>query len=210
MRNRRRGRELSWPIRHRNESAQFLEMDRIRSKEIHGSVVAAIVQLPISRDDRTRAWRGVLPAQLPGSEIETHEHARRAAVRLEAEFAAKAIPVLGIAASAGIDMLSTYLIGRRTQAYFQRGPEALNDWNENARILTGIDERKVSAWLAKATKNTWQLASRRVQNVTTAVIVTGKSTAELAMNGASKVGRTMIASVAQRDWRFYRRQTRHN
>lgn len=136
--------------------------------------------------------------------------AERAAVRLEAEFAAKAVPVLGIAASAGIDVFSTYLIGRRAQAYFQRSPEALNDWNENARILTGIDERKVGAWVKDATENIWRMGSSRAGQVTAAVIVTSKSTAKLARSGMSKAGRTVLSEVMQRDWRFYKRPKQNN
>lgn len=117
--------------------------------------------------------------------------AERAAVRLEAEFAAKAVPVLGIAASAGIDVFSTYLIGRRAQAYFQRSPEALNDWNENARILTGLDERKVGAWVKDASQNAWQATRSQTQNMASNLLGAGKASGKLVAIGAGKTGKTL-------------------
>ena len=56
---------------------------------------------------------------------------------------AKAVPAIGMAASASTNVLATYLIGRRAQAYFARGPEALGDWKDNLRAISGVDERKM-------------------------------------------------------------------
>src|SRR5262249_40864644 len=116
------------------------------------------------------------------------EIAEKATESLEEKFIAKAIPLLGVAASAGINILATYLIGRRAQVYFQRGPEALGDWGENARALTGIDERKISAWLAEATEDAWRLASSRFQNVAGSIMMAGKAGSELLVVGTNKTG----------------------
>ncbi len=114
--------------------------------------------------------------------------AEKATISLEEKFIAKAIPVIGVAASAGINIVSTYLIGRRAQAYFQRGPDAMGDWSENARAITGLDERKISAWLAESTENAWRLTSNRMQTMAGTMVVVAKSTGELAVIGASKAG----------------------
>jgi uncharacterized protein (DUF697 family) len=75
----------------------------------------------------------------------------------------RAIPVAGAAAAAGANALSTYVIGRRAHAYFGRGPEAMGDWRESLRTLSGVDERKLAAWLAegagtvtRGTGRTWE------------------------------------------------------
>ncbi|HET7768085.1 MAG TPA: hypothetical protein VFN74_04865, partial [Chloroflexota bacterium] len=59
---------------------------------------------------------------------------------------ARAVPFAGIAAAAGVNALSTYLIGTRAQAYFSRGPEAIGSWSESIRALSGVDERRLAAW----------------------------------------------------------------
>lgn len=61
---------------------------------------------------------------------------------------ARALPVVGVAGAAGINALTTYLIGRRAHAYFGRGPEAMGSWAESVRTLTGVDERRLGAWLS--------------------------------------------------------------
>ncbi|MEZ0369271.1 MAG: hypothetical protein ACAI44_09320 [Candidatus Sericytochromatia bacterium] len=54
------------------------------------------------------------------------------------------LPLVGIATNAGLNALSTYLIGRQAEAYFSHGPAAMSDWKA---ILGGLDEGKVSGWL---------------------------------------------------------------
>lgn len=63
---------------------------------------------------------------------------------------ARAIPVLGMVASAGVNAIATYIIGTRAQAYFARGAEAMGDWQDNLRAITGVDERKIKGWLEEA------------------------------------------------------------
>lgn len=58
----------------------------------------------------------------------------------------KAVPVVGMAAAASTNVLSTYLVGKRAIAYFSRGPEAMGDWKDSLRALTGIDHRKITKW----------------------------------------------------------------
>lgn len=59
----------------------------------------------------------------------------------------KAIPLVGLVTSAAINVVSTYLIGRRAQAYMKLGPDAAADWRDSARVLSGVDERKLASFL---------------------------------------------------------------
>ncbi len=68
--------------------------------------------------------------------------------RLSERAIAKAIPFVGIAASAGVNMLSTYVIGRRAHAYFSLGPEALGSLDQSLQAITGVDREKMTNWLA--------------------------------------------------------------
>jgi uncharacterized protein (DUF697 family) len=114
--------------------------------------------------------------------------AEKATERLARKSVTKAIPVLGVAASAGANVLSTYIIGRRAQAYFSLGPEAMGDWGESVRAITGVDERKFSAWLIETTDRSWKLAGSSAQSAAAVVIVAGKSIGEVIVVGADKVG----------------------
>ena len=60
---------------------------------------------------------------------------------------ARAVPFAGIAAAAGVNAVSTYLIGARADALFSRGPESVGSWAESVRALSGLDERRLAAWL---------------------------------------------------------------
>lgn len=84
---------------------------------------------------------------------------RRLTIRLTERYAQRwlehALPVLGLAAAAGTNVLSTYVIGRRAHAYFGRGPEAMEDWKENLRAFAGVDERRLRAALAERARRSW-------------------------------------------------------
>ena len=108
--------------------------------------------------------------------------------RLTQKSITKAIPVIGVAASAGTNILFTYVIGQRAQAYFSLGPEAVGDWAESLRAVTGMDERKIAGWLTETTERSWALVGKSVQNGTDAVIVAGKSAGEVVAVTAGKAG----------------------
>jgi hypothetical protein len=71
--------------------------------------------------------------------------------RYAQQWLARAIPFAGVAASAGVNALSTYLVGRRAHAYFGIGPAAVGSWADSLRALTGVDERKLAAWIGDRT-----------------------------------------------------------
>jgi hypothetical protein len=122
--------------------------------------------------------------------------AEKAGERLAQKSVTKAIPVLGVAASAGTNILFTYAIGQRAQAYFSLGPEAVGDWAESIRALTGVDERIVAGWLTETTERSWQLVSGSAQSAAGAVIVAGKSAGEVVVVGAGKASEA-LAGVGQ-------------
>lgn len=67
--------------------------------------------------------------------------------RYAQRWVARAVPFAGIAAAAGVNALSTYVIGHRAQALFSRGPEAVGSWSESVRALSGVDERRLASWI---------------------------------------------------------------
>ena len=126
------------------------------------------------------------------------EIAEKASEKLAAKSVAKAIPVLGVVASAGANMASTYVIGQRAVAYFSRGPEAMGDWADNVRAVVGVDERKLMTWLQESAESSWDLVKERAQDAGGLMITAGKSVGELVVTGAAatkvvvgKAGRTV-------------------
>lgn len=73
---------------------------------------------------------------------------------------AKAVPAVGMAASATTNVLFTYIIGKRAEAYFNRGPEALGDIKDNLRALTGVDEQKIGQWVAESSHSLAQASAK--------------------------------------------------
>lgn len=85
-----------------------------------------------------------------GSNALINRAGRQLSLALSERFArrwlAKAIPFVGIAASGTTNALTTYLIAKRARAFFQNEPQELS-WQESVRRLSGLDERKLAAWL---------------------------------------------------------------
>jgi hypothetical protein len=120
--------------------------------------------------------------------------AEKATERLAQKSVTKAIPVIGVAASAGTNILFTYVIGQRAKAYFSLGPEAVGDWGENIRAVTGVDERIIAGWLTETTERSWRLVSNSAQSAAGMVIVAGKSAGEVVVAGAGKAGETIAGA----------------
>jgi hypothetical protein len=117
--------------------------------------------------------------------------AKRASERLAAKSVEKAMPVLSVAASAGKNILTTYIVGKRAQAYFSLGPEAVADWDDSFRAITGIDARQLTAWLIETTERSWQLVRRQLQAVTTATIVAGQSAGDVVVVESDKMSQQL-------------------
>ncbi len=120
--------------------------------------------------------------------------ARKASARFAGRGFLKAIPVVGVFASGGANVFSTYVIGTRANAYFSLGPEAMEDPAEILRALSGVDERKLADWTAESVR----LAGGAIRRGAAAG---GRKAADLgmaglgaALNGASALG----SAVAKR------------
>ncbi len=70
---------------------------------------------------------------------------KRVTARLGSKYVVRAMPVVGMAASASTNALMTYVIGKRAEAYFSLGPEAMNDWRASAGALTGINRELLAS-----------------------------------------------------------------
>jgi hypothetical protein len=103
----------------------------------------------------------------------------KAAERAVAKTALKALPIVGVIASAGTNVLSSYIIGQRADAYFRLGPEAVGTWSDSLRAITGVDERRITRWVAESGKAAGQM-----------VTVGAGKVAETVGSGAQKAGQT--------------------
>lgn len=120
--------------------------------------------------------------------------AEKATERLAQKSVTKAIPVIGVAASAGTNILFTYVIGQRANAYFSLGPESVGDWGESIRAVTGVDERIMAGWLTETTERSWRLVSDSAQSAAGTVIVAGKAAGEVVVVGAGKAGEAIAGA----------------
>lgn len=84
---------------------------------------------------------------------------KKLATKATSQFAgkglARALPFIGIGASAGVNMASTYAVGKRAMAYFSMSEQERASWSHSARALTGVDERKLFQWLDQKRKQSW-------------------------------------------------------
>jgi hypothetical protein len=107
----------------------------------------------------------------------------------------KALPVIGVIASAGTNVLSTYVIGQRADAYFRLGPESMGSWSDSLRTISGVDERNITRWLAESGKATGTVLARgagrvgEVGKVAGGAVVAGAGrVVETTREGAQRAG----------------------
>jgi len=153
--------------------------------------IAAAYDYPLTEEEKQRLVM-VITGISAGSTVLTRRAGQALAIKA-GEVAAgrtvgkavlKAIPIVGVFASAGTNVLSTYIIGHRADAYFRLGPDAVGSWMDSLRAVTGVDERKVGGWLTdggKATGSTVALGAGKVGQV-------GKAAGGAIANGAQKSG----------------------
>ena len=70
---------------------------------------------------------------------------KKLTARVGSKYVVRAMPVVGMAASATTNAVMTYAIGKRAQAYFSLGPEAMNDWRASAGAITGINRELLAS-----------------------------------------------------------------
>jgi hypothetical protein len=174
--------------------------------EVHGRVLAP--------DERRRVVMLVSGLSAGSSRLLSRGGANLS-VRLTRRYAerwlARALPVAGIAASAGANVLSTYVIGKRAHAYFSLGPEAVGSWKESLRALVGVDERNLATWLAESTWRSPAAAATGERIAHFAGIAGGVAGsvaggAAGALGDATSVARDRVAAAAQAAGRLWSRR----
>ncbi|MDX1520834.1 MAG: DUF697 domain-containing protein, partial [Anaerolineae bacterium] len=111
----------------------------------------------------------------------------------------KALPVVGVIASAGTNVLSTYVIGQRADAYFRHGPEAVGNWSDSLRAISGVDERKIVGWLAEGGRTAGTALAVGAGKVGDAGRIAGEAISSGAGKVAESVGEgAQVASVTVR------------
>jgi len=152
--------------------------------------LAALYDYPLTEEEKQRVVMAITGLSA-GATALARKAGQRAAVKIGEKFAEKsimkALPVVGVIASAGANVLSTYIIGQRADAYFRLGPEAVGTWQESLRALTGVDERRLGSWLAESGRATGVaivFGANRVGEVS-------KSAGGAVVTGAGKVAGTV-------------------
>jgi uncharacterized protein (DUF697 family) len=130
------------------------------------------------------------------------ELAAKLSLKLSSEFTskalAKAIPVAGIATSAAVNVVSTYLVGRRAQAYLRADPALADTWDDALRTLSGVDERELVKWLVASLDQAQGGLAASVQRLGGALGTAGRAV------GGKVAGPANAFLSSQRD-RFLRR-----
>lgn len=103
------------------------------------------------------------------------EMAAKLTTRLSSRALSKALPVVGILTSAAFNVISTYLVGRRAQAYLRADPSLADDWDDALRTLSGVDERELARWLLASLDQAQGGLSASLQRVGGAVSRTGRA-----------------------------------
>jgi hypothetical protein len=117
--------------------------------------IAALYNYPLTEDEKQRLVM-VITGLSAGTTVLARKAGQNIAIKAGEQLAGKsilkAIPVAGMIASAGTNVLSTYIIGQRADAYFRLGPEAVGTWLDSLRAISGVDEREIAGWLAENSK----------------------------------------------------------
>jgi hypothetical protein len=128
--------------------------------KLHAELVlelAALYDYPLTDADKQRIVMAITGLSAGTSSL-SRKAGEKAAAKIAEKYALKSVvkflPVIGVVASAGTNVLATYVIGRRADAYFRLGPEAVGSWTDSLRTLSGVDERDISTWLSNGGKTT--------------------------------------------------------
>ena len=106
------------------------------------------------------------------------EAAAKVTTRLSSKALSKALPVAGIVTSAAVNVVSTYLVGRRAQAYLRADPSLAEDWDDALRTLSGVDERELVRWLLASLDQAQGGLAASAQRVGGAVGAAGRAAAD--------------------------------
>jgi len=70
------------------------------------------------------------------------------------------VPVVGPLTMASVNASTTYIIGRRADVYFAKGPELLQSYGDSVRAISGFDERKIARYV----NGSWNIAKKKMNN----------------------------------------------
>ena len=122
--------------------------------------------------------------------------ANRAKQQLIRKSAGRAIPVIGVATSAGSNVLMTYTAAQRARAYIQTGPESVADIQSSLQAALGGAELQLSEWTLESAATAAGYTMARTMNAVSDVTIKGID------EGAQRAGR-----AAGRFVRFLRNAT---
>lgn len=155
--------------------------------------IAAVYNYPLTDEEKQRVVM-LITGLSAGTNALARKAGQAASVKIGEKFAEKtilkALPVVGVIASAGTNVLSTYIIGQRADAYFRLGPEAVGSWSDSLRAISGVDERRIGSWLAdsgKATGAAIVLGVERAGEV-------GRAAGTVIASGAGKMSEAGLAA----------------
>ncbi len=104
------------------------------------------------------------------------EMAAKLSTQLTSRALSKALPFVGVATSAAVNVVSTYLVGRRAQAYLRADPSIATEWDDALRTLSGVDERELTRWLLASLDQAQGGLAQSVRRLGGAVGAAGRST----------------------------------
>lgn len=152
--------------------------------------IAAVYDYPLTESEKQHLVL-LITGLSAGSSALARKAGEAITIELGERFAEKAImkalPIVGVIASAGTNALSTYIIGQRADAYFRLGPEAVPTWTDSLRAVTGVDERKIGDWLAESGKSAGEAIAFGAGKVGGA----GRAAGEAVMSGAGRMAETV-------------------
>lgn len=166
--------------------------------------IAAAYNYPLTENEKQQIVM-VITGISAGTSALTRRAGQAAAIKVGERLATqsaqkaftKALPVVGVLASAGTNVLSTYIIGQRADAYFRLGPEAVGSWADSLRAISGVDERNIAGWLADSGRAAGSALLSGAEMVGDA----GKVAGGMVSSGAGKVAETVgpaLSSGTQR------------
>ncbi len=178
--------------------------------------IAAVYDHPLTEDEKQRIVL-LITGISAGTTTLTRKAGQNIAVKIGERLAArsaekafvKALPVVGVIASAGTNVLSTYIIGQRADAYFRLGPEAMGSWSDSLRAISGVDERQIGGWLAEGGKSAGAALAAGAGRVGEAgkaaggAIVSGTGQAATTVGTAVSSGSQKAFDVSQRGLKAY-------
>ncbi len=155
--------------------------------------IAAVYNYPLTEQEKQQLVM-LITGLSAGTATLTRRAGEKAAAKIGEKVAEKtlaktvlkALPVIGVAASAGTNVLSTYIIGQRADAYFRLGPDAVGSWADSLRAVTGVDERRLVSWLSDGSRSAGRAIAAgagKAQSAGTAVLSAGQQVGQSARTG---------------------------